>query len=278
MADLFAAGNGQGALFTSISAAGNAVFMSGKDTVQYQVTPSGSVTINPVYGSSTSTSSLKSLLQSAGPNLFEQDHATIAKRSIAADQQVRAALTSVADLSFPATGLASQLKVVARLIAARASLGVKRQVFFVAQGGFDNHDGLIEKHPELLGSVAGAMGAFYDATVALGVQNQVTTFTGSDFGRTLDNNGDGSDHGWGSHHFVMGGAVKPRTWVGRLPQITLAESPDNVSGGRLLPAIGVDQYAATLAGWFGVPAGQMSTVLPNIGNYTNRDLGFMRNI
>ena len=228
MADLFAAGNGQGALFTSISAAGNAVFMSGNDTVQYQVTPSGSVTINPVYGSAASTSSLKSLLQSAGPNLFEQDHANIAKRSIAADQQVRAALNSVGDLNFPASGLASQLKVVARLIAARASLGVRRQVFFVAQGGFDNHDDLIEKHPVLLGNVAGAMGAFYDATVALGVQNQVTTFTGSDFGRTLANNGDGSDHGWGSHHFVMGGAVQPRTWVGRLPEVTVAESPASV--------------------------------------------------
>jgi uncharacterized protein (DUF1501 family) len=278
MADLFAQGNGDGAMFTSISGAGNAVFMSGKDTVQYQVTPNGSVEVNTVYGSNAATSALKDLLRSAGTNLFERDHANIAARSINADQRVRSALASVPDLAFPASGLASQLKIVARLIAARASLNVKRQVFFVSQGGFDMHSGLIARHPAALASVAGALAAFYDATVTLGVQDKVTTFTGSDFGRTLANNGDGSDHGWGSHHFVMGDAVKPRTWVGQLPQMRVTEGPDSVGGGRLLPAIGVDQYGATLASWFGVSASQLPIVLPNIVNYSNRDLGFMKPI
>jgi uncharacterized protein (DUF1501 family) len=274
IADLLASGNGD-ATFTSISAAGNAVFMSGKDVVQYQVTGAGSVQIKPVFGSTASTDALKRLIQRTSTHLFEEEHAVIARRSIAADAKVRAALAHVPDMTFPPTPLGAQLKIVARLIAARAELGVKRQVFFVSQGGFDNHDFLIDQHPGLLGSVAGAMQAFYTATDALGVANSVTTFTGSDFGRTLANNGDGSDHGWGSHHFVMGGAVKPKAWVGGVPAVSLAEGPDNVGGGRLLPAIGVDQYGATLARWMGVTDSQLATVLPNIGNYTKRDLGFM---
>jgi uncharacterized protein (DUF1501 family) len=109
----------------------------------------------------------------------------------------------------------------------------------------------------------------------MGVADRVTTFTGSDFGRTLANNGDGSDHGWGSHHFVLGSAVKPRTWVGSLPAVAVVEGADNVGGGRLLPAVAVDQFGATLARWMGVADGQMATVFPNIGNYSVRDLGFM---
>jgi uncharacterized protein (DUF1501 family) len=276
MADLLAASNGDAVTFTSISAAGNAVFMSGKDVVQYQVSGGGSIQINPVFGSAASTDAVKRMMQRTSTHLFEEDHAVIARRSIAADAKVRAALTGSAEPTFPPTGLGSQLKIVARLIAARQALGVKRQVFFVSQGGFDHHDSLIEKHPELLGNVAGAMSDFYAATVAMGVENLVTTFTGADFGRTLANNGDGSDHGWGSHHFVMGGAVKPRTWVGALPAMSVAEGADNVGGGRLLPAIGVDQHAATLARWMGVRDDQMSTVLPNIGEYTTRDLQFFK--
>ncbi len=276
MADLLAASNGDAATFTSISAAGNAVFMSGKDVVQYQVSGGGSIQINPLFGSAASTDAVKRLMQRTSTHLFEEDHAVIARRSIAADAKVRAALAGIAEPTFPPTGLGAQLKIVARLIAARQALGVKRQVFFVSQGGFDNHDDLIEKHPELLGNVAGAMSDFYAATVAMGVQDLVTTFTGADFGRTLANNGDGSDHGWGSHHFVMGGAVKPRTWVGALPAMSVTEGADNVGGGRLLPAIGVDQHGATLARWMGVPEDKLSTVLPNIGEYTTRDLGFFK--
>jgi uncharacterized protein (DUF1501 family) len=275
MGDLLASSNDD-AIFTSISAGGNAVFMSGNQVVQYQVSGAGSVQINPVFESTASTDALKRLMQRTNAHLFEEEHAVIARRSIAADAKVRAALANGPDMPpFPTTPLGAQLKIVARLIAARQALGVRRQVFFVSQGGFDNHDFLITKHPGLLDSVAGAMKAFYTATEVLGVANRVTTFTGSDFGRTLANNGDGSDHGWGSHHFVMGGAVKPKAWVGKVPAVSLAEGPDNVGGGRLLPAIGVDQYGATLARWMGVTDSQLATVLPNIVEYTTRDLGFM---
>jgi uncharacterized protein (DUF1501 family) len=274
MADLLASANGDAATFTSISAAGNAVFMSGSQVVQYQVSGAGSIAVNTVFGSAASTEAMKRLMQQSSTHLLEEEHAVIARRSIAADAKVRAALTGVAEPSFPATGLGAQLKIVARLIAARQALGAKRQVFFVSQGGFDNHDDLIDKHPELLGNVAEAMRDFDAALQAMGVGNLVTTFTGADFGRTLSNNGDGSDHGWGSHHFVMGGALAPRRWVGKLPRMSVSESDDNVGGGRLLPAIGVDQHGATLARWMGVPEDRMSTVLPNIGNYSTRDLGY----
>jgi uncharacterized protein (DUF1501 family) len=149
-------------------------------------------------------------------------------------------------------------------------------VFFVSLGGFDMHDLLATQHPTQTALVANAMKAFYDTTVALGIADKVTTFTGSDFGRTLQSNDDGSDHGWGSMHFVMGGAVNGQKFYGTPPAIG-NNTPDDVGQGRLLPTIAVDQYASTLAGWFGVGASEMATVLPNIGNYnpSTWNLGFV---
>jgi uncharacterized protein (DUF1501 family) len=165
---------------------------------------------------------------------------------------------------------------VARMISVSAELGAKRQVFFVSQGGHDLHDNLVAQHPNLMTSLGNALRAFYDTTVALGVSDKVTTFTGSDFGRTLQSNDDGSDHGWGSMHFVMGGAVHGRRFYGTPPAIGNGTA-DDVGQGRLLPTTSVDQYAATLASWFGVPTGELPTVLPNIGNYnpSSWNLGFV---
>ena len=276
IADLMLQGNGAAGMFTSISAAGNAVFMSGKNVVQYQVSPAGSIEVGRVFGSDAATAATKRVMQQPSAHLFDEGHATIARRSISADLQVRAALAGVPDIVFPADNpLAAQLKIVARLIAARASLGAKRQVFFVSLGGFDMHDDLIAQHPVQLGLVANAMKAFYDATVTLGVADRVTAFTGSDFGRTLSSNGDGSDHGWGSYHVVMGGAVNGKRWVGQLPVVAVS-GPNDVGSGRLLPAIAVDQYGATLAKWLGVQPGQMADVFPNIGRFSSADLGFMK--
>jgi uncharacterized protein (DUF1501 family) len=162
------------------------------------------------------------------------------------------------------------------MISVSQELGAKRQVFFVSTGGFDLHDNLNNLHPALLGRVAGAMRSFYDHTVELGIADRVTTFTGSDFGRTLVPNDDGSDHGWGSMHFVMGGAVRGQRYYGTPP--TVADNgPEDVGQGRLLPGIAVDQYAATLASWFGVANGNMTTVLPNMGAYNQStwNLGFV---
>jgi uncharacterized protein (DUF1501 family) len=161
------------------------------------------------------------------------------------------------------------------LIAARQALGVKRQIFMVNMGGFDLHDNLIMGQATLLDRIDFAFDAFYRATVELGMADKVTTFTASDFGRTLQSNGDGSDHGWGAHHFIMGGAVNGGRYYGVAPQISV-KSPDQVGLGRLLPTVSVDQYAAKLATWFGVAPSEISSIAPNIGRFNGANLGFMQ--
>lgn len=169
----------------------------------------------------------------------------------------------------------AQLQVVSRLIAARNRLGVTRQVFMVGMGGYDTHDGLIGQHEGLLEQVDEALDAFFRSTVEIGISDKVTIFTASDFGRTLASNGDGSDHGWGSHHFILGGDVDGGRFYGRAPHISV-NTDDQVGQGRLLPDISVDQYSATLARWFGVSPSEMTSVAPNIGRFASSDLGFMK--
>lgn len=282
MGDLAMSSNAN-ALFTCISATGNAVFLSGQTALTYQVSSSGALAVNGIksnlYGSSAGSAALRTLMTQTSSNVFEAEYNRIAKRSIDAEGVVTAALQPITlTTSFrPATGrnsLAEQLQVVARLIAARQPLGARRQVFMVSMGGFDLHDNLISNQANLMGQLDFAMDAFYRATVELGVADKVTTFTASDFGRTLQSNGDGSDHGWGSHHFIMGGAVNGGRFYGVAPQISVT-SPDQVGQGRLLPSISVDQYASTLATWFGVSASELPSVSPNIGRFATSNLGFM---
>ena len=161
---------------------------------------------------------------------------------------------------------------VARLISVQKNLGMGRQVFFVGMGGFDHHDSLVSGLPGLHTTVAEAMSSFYDATVELGVADKVTTFTASEFGRTLTSNGSGSDHGWGGHQFVMGGAVRGGTIVGSYPTVALGTAED-LGRGRLLPTTSTSQFAATLGSWYGVPAGSMADALPYINNFSVKDLG-----
>jgi uncharacterized protein (DUF1501 family) len=282
MGDLAMSSNAN-SLFTCISATGNAVFLSGQQALTYQVSSSGALAVNGIkgnlYGSSAGSAALRTLMTQTSNNVFEAEYNRIAKRSIDAEGVVTAALQPITlATSFrPATGrngLAEQLQVVARLIAARQPLGARRQVFMVSMGGFDLHDNLISNQANLMGQLDFAMDAFYRATVELGVADKVTTFTASDFGRTLQSNGDGSDHGWGSHHFIMGGAVNGGRFYGVAPQISVT-SPDQVGQGRLLPGISVDQYASTLATWFGVSASELPSVSPNIGRFSTSNLGFM---
>ena len=277
--DLYAAGNGN-ATFTCVSVSGNAVYLAGKSAVQYQVTPNGPVPVagikNPLFGSAACSQALQALMTQARSHLFESEHTRVASRSISANDQLSAALSGVNVTTVFPTGnsLGDQLKMVARMIAARGATGAKRQVFLVSLGGFDNHDSLATAHPALMANVGNALAAFYQSTVELGVAGQVTTFTGSDFGRTLVSNTDGSDHGWGGMQFVLGGAVLGKSYVGTAP-VLANNGPDDVGQGRLLPAFAVEQYAATLARWFGVSATDQASVLPNLVNFTTRDLGFM---
>ncbi len=186
--------------------------------------------------------------------------------------------------AFPNTSIANQLKQVAKVISVSSRLGLRRQIFFCSLGGFDTHTGQITAQSNLLGQLSTAMSSFYDTTVELGVSSNVTTFTLSDFGRTYKSAGTatgtvGSDHAWGAHHFIMGGAVMGGDFYGTFPDVTPGGPMDVDSGasarGRWIPSVSVDQYAATLASWYGLPASDLPTVFPNIGRFATANLGFM---
>lgn len=191
--------------------------------------------------------------------------------SIRSAQEINAALASAPALpvTFPASGLGNQLAQVARIISVRGALGMNRQIFFAGIGGFDNHEDLLARHDGLMGTLDAAIGAFQSTMEAMGVANDVTLFTESEFNRTGNSNANaGSDHGWGSHHFVVGGAVQGGRPVGEFPVHVLGGPDDAGSRGNFIPKISLDQYAATLAGWFGVPAGNLAGIFPNLANFS----------
>ena len=286
--DLALASNGR-SLFTCMSVTGNAVFLAGRDVVSYQIGASGAVAINgvavePLYDSPACREALRTLITQARPQVLENEYNRITARSIDAQKVLAGALAGTPnfDALLPDKDAASgqkralnrQLKMVARLIAAGRGMGIKRQVFMVSLGGFDTHDNLMERHPGLLQQVGDAMAGFQRSIDSMGMGAGVTTFTASDFGRTLSSNGDGSDHGWGAYHFVLGGAVKGGAYYGSAPQIALG-GPEDTGQGRLLPSTSVDQFAATLGRWFGVSDTELPLVAPNIANFGTRDLGFL---
>ncbi len=279
MGDLFASGNGN-STFTCISVSGNAVFLTGQTADQYQVTTSGSVPVNGIksalFGSTACSTALRSVMTATSSQLFENEYSRVAKRSIDASDQLTAALaTANVTTTFPTgNSLADQLKMVAKIIASRNAFGAKRQVFLVSLGGFDTHDSLNTQHPGLMVKLGTAMSAFYQATVDLGVSDSVTTFTGTDFGRTLLSNSNGSDHGWGSMQFVAGGAVNGKSFIGT-PPVLGNNGVDDVGQGRLLPTTSIEQVGSTLATWFGVSALEQELVLPNLRNFSTKNLGFM---
>nr|WP_229496590.1 DUF1501 domain-containing protein [Massilia polaris] len=282
MGDLFQSAN-TNSTFTCVNVSGNAVYLSGNNAVQYQVSTSGSVPLSglksPLFGSNAASAALRTLITEPRTHMLENEYNRISKRSIDANEVLTAALaaTPAPTTVFPnGNPLADQLKLVARMIAAAPALGTKRQVFFVSLGGFDNHDGMATDHPVLMSRVGDALAAFYAATTELSVADKVTSFTASDFGRTLTGNANGSDHGWGSMHFVMGGAVKGKRYYGTAPVLANG-GPDDVGQGRLLPTTSVEQLAATLGTWLGVTDSELLALLPNLSNYNSsaRNLGFV---
>lgn len=280
-------------MFTCISTAGIALFLAGQSSFQLNVTSAGPIpiygTAQPLFGNSTGSSALQSILSADETNLFAKEYEVVVQRSIQAQQQLATAMApagvgGVADppqYLDPTTNklanndLAVSLQTVARIIAGRASLGVNRQIFYVQLGSFDTHDGQATQHARLLSQLGAALEYFDTQMIAMGVGDQVTAFTASDFGRTLTSNSDGTDHGWGSHHFVVGGSVAGQDVYGTYP-IVGANQADDLGAGRLIPTTAVDQYAGTLARWFGLADGQIKTIFPNIGNFgTSPYLGFM---
>ncbi len=302
LADHLQALNAGSQISMNVSLAGNNFFQVGEEVFQYHVTPEGSIGLqgrdatwapNPQFKQSVDDT----LARSYG-HLFEQEYANIMKRSIRNDALLKTTLAGIprydrapgssgyqsGDLDlFPrchtATGgltrIAGQLHMILRLIASHGALALRRQVFFCSLGGWDTHDDQLNDHSALLAQLANAMADFYNATVTLGISEEVTLFTASDFNRTYSTNGKGSDHAWGSHHLVLGGGVDGGRLVGRMPVLQSGGPDDTGDRGAWIPGISTDEYAATLARWFGVSDANLPLVLPNIGRFARRDLGFM---
>lgn len=260
--------------FSCISTDDDTVFLTGENTNPLKVTPNGIKSTtgikegSRVSGAMTFSEALNALINTSDDN---------AVTSSTNESVMLSALQNAEDIStkFPTeNALAQQLKTVASLIKVRDKLGDKRQIFFVKLKGFDTHDDLLGRHSTLMGLLDDALASFYEATEELGVAQNVTTFTMSEFGRTFNSHGDGSEHGWGSHHIIMGGAVKGRDFYGEAPEIGLNTAID-VGQGIWLPTTSIDQYSATLAKWFGVADNNLAMVAPNLHKFNNWDLGFM---
>lgn len=274
--DYIAPLNGVNDIFTGMNVSGGG-FLGGNNGSPYRLGLSGAIPLSATINNNASlASSVRKVMLQSNSNLFHSAYTDITKQALDAVDVLNPYFLTSTVSPFPSTPLGDQLKAIAKAISIRKSLGMKRQVFFATLGGFDTHAGMPSNHNSLLTQVGDAMAAFYDATVEMGVSESVTTFTGSDFGRTLSSNGDGSDHGWGSFHMILGGAVNGRRWFGTVPTIAV-DGPDDVGSGRLLPTTSVDQYFSTLAGWFGVNKNSILDIVPRINRYNTYDLGFMKN-
>jgi uncharacterized protein (DUF1501 family) len=279
IADIMKELNGTASTSTCISVAGNNLWENGATISSFKVSPNtgfgyryykGAAATDPV------SRGIRALLEDTRAHLFEQAWSDTVERSIASQQALQDALnTSTLATVFPDTGLATSMRMIARLIGARAAMGVTRQVYFASIGGFDTHGAeQLGRQNELLAEVSGAVKAFYDATVELGVAEGVTLFTASDFSRTFPSNGRGSDHAWGAHQLVVGGAVRGAGMYGTFPTLVVG-GPDDTDTGRWIPTTSIDQYAATLATWFGVAQADLPVIFPKLSRFATPSLGFM---
>ncbi|HWW97154.1 MAG TPA: DUF1501 domain-containing protein [Edaphobacter sp.] len=272
--------NGLVPMITSV--AGDTLFCNGAASTPVSVSPGnlGGASCNEgTTECAAQQATAQALLQfDSGLSLVQADN-TITSNAYNYAKVLTAATSSLPALQtvFPTgNGLASQLKQIAQIIQARAALGVSRQIFFAGIGNFDTHSDQVNLQGQLLAAISPALAAFYQATQELGVASNVTTFTMSDFSRTFQpNSNTGSDHAWGSHHIVLGGAVKGGQMYGTFPTLALNGPDDSGTNGRWVPTTGSVQYAATLASWFGVSPSQMATIFPNIGSFPTMNLGFV---
>ncbi len=306
-ADLLNAANANNSVSLSVSIAGANTFEIGNAVSQYAVSTSGAIALQGVSGAR--LAALTNILGLPYGNLQSSAYAGVAAHSINTGSLLNNAITNTAaanywtntfpvNITVPNGGtvnnstLSAQLKMVARLIeagyrdAALGGFGMKRQIFFCQVGGYDLHSGqtnysigspnnvIIGAHANLLAELSQSLLAFQRGMEQLGLGNNVTAFSSSDFGRTFPGNGQGSDHGWGSHHLICGGAVKGGKTYGTFPTLTV-NGPDDTSTGRWIPTTATDQYFATLASWFGVDSGNLASVFPNLGRFATPNLGFI---
>jgi uncharacterized protein (DUF1501 family) len=280
VADLMQSLNSNGRLSMSISVAGSNQLQVGRYVTQYQMTENGGISFEGLSGHGNDIAreaAFRGLIAAEKKNLFEFAYSDTANKTFESDAILRAALAENAaptGVTFPNSSLGRQLSLIARLVKAGPALGFRRQIFFAATGGFDTHGDQLGAHANLLGNISQSLAAFYQATVAYGVQDTVTAFTASDFGRTMDTNGDGSDHGWGSHHLVVGGAVRGRDIYGTFPELLL-NGRDDTNRGRWIPTTSVDEYSATLARWFGVAESDLGLALPNLRRFPQVGVSFL---
>lgn len=278
--DLLKTANGTNSSSTLISVSGNNLFEVGNTISSFKVSSSSQLGFD--FYSATGTDPVSrgvgNLLAQSTGNVFEAEWKRVIERAIENQRVLSSALAALPPFTtvFPGTGLGQQMQTIARLIAVRQALGLRRQVFFASIGGFDTHgDEQLGRQAELLGEVSGAMAALYNATVELNCADLVTSFTASDFNRTFPSNGKGSDHAWGAHHLVAGGAVQGGRMFGTFPTLVRGGPDDTGSSGLWIPTTSVDQYGATLARWFGVGPAEMATIFPNLGSFGQANLGFL---
>jgi uncharacterized protein (DUF1501 family) len=278
-ADQVQAMNGASTFPTAFSIAGPALFCTGSVIQSAALLPGFNLDVDgmslwPQAATDARKLGYQQILQfNSGLSLIQAANKT-RQDALALNAMLTNATSSLKTV-FPGTSIGAQLQQVAAIMNLRASTGMNRQVFFCALGGFDTHGSQSWQQYDLLQQVSQAMVAFYQATQEMSISDSVTTFTLSDFGRTLQPSGTGSDHGWGNHHLVMGDSVQGGTVFGAFPDLSLGGPDDSGTRGALIPSTSVDQFGATLAAWLGVPAAQLPAVFPNIGNFGSNNLGFL---
>ncbi len=322
IADLFSASNPNPLLSMNISLSGENVFQAGETVLPYFLNEYGPERVGVIDTSNNQTwnqrrrNTFNAIMNASYAHPFERAYASKVRNAIAVTEQLAATLRNdrtvdgqgrengFVDDAYapfwhafglpwqrldqgraPLPRLAAQLLMIARMIRQRVPLGMSRQLFFASLGGFDTHDTQNADLPPLLRELSQSVKGFYDVmnSPAYALANKVTLFTASEFGRTLSNNGDGTDHGWGGHHFVIGNAVHGGQIYGRLPNLSLTNNPENAGWGQIIPTLAVDQYAATLARWFGLSDADRGLIFPNLEFMTGPklaiegpDLGFMQ--
>jgi len=262
--------------FSTITSLGNEIFLTGERAKPYQIGLNGAFEVKLLdelrdLGINDTLERHYKAANFRRDHLIQQDVAKVARDSIELNTLFNQSLDNLVptSVSFPNTSLGQQLKAIANTIGIRDNLSMSRQVFFAAQGGFDTHSNQTRDLPNALGAIDDAVTAFYAALKEMGLSKSVTLFTASDFGRTLAVNGDGTDHGWGGHHFVIGDAVDGKQIYGDVPPPSLGHEYDS-GNGRLIPTTSVEQFAEPLGEWFGLNNSELTAALPNRGNFKSK--------
>ncbi|MEM9544395.1 MAG: DUF1501 domain-containing protein [Bacteroidota bacterium] len=284
MADILKSMNEDTGVSMNISLGGNNLFQRGDTITEYAINADGGVAIlgweQQAPFLQMMREDITDMMNKEYEDVFRDSYSGVLKRSVESNEVFNSAVENIMlTTEFPQSQLGQRMEMIARSISARNELGAKRQIFFVEIGGFDNHDELINAHAGLMNTVDDAFSAFFAATQELGVSDCVTTFTISDFARTLTSNGNGTDHAWGGSAIVMGGAVNGKNMYGDYPILDLGNDLE-IGGGILIPTTSADEYFAEIALWFGISPNDLSQILPNIGNFYDvgsgtGPLGFM---